>query len=78
MAFCGALVLRGALQLAAAVLFLLAVTDTADGGRRAVRVARLPAMLEGARPLPRAARIGNQFVLVIPREPIDPGDRRPR
>jgi hypothetical protein len=26
---------------------------------------------------PRATRVGHQFVLVIPYERIDPGDRRP-
>jgi hypothetical protein len=28
--------------------------------------------------VPRADRIGDQFVFVIPHERIDPGDRRPR
>jgi hypothetical protein len=26
---------------------------------------------------PRAAHVGKQYVLVIPQQPIDPGDRRP-
>jgi len=36
-----------------------------------------PALDEGKVP-PRATRIGKQFVLMIPMQRIDPGDRRPR
>jgi hypothetical protein len=36
-----------------------------------------PEAIEGAR-IPRAVRVGEMLVLVIPQELIDPGDRRPR
>jgi hypothetical protein len=78
MAFCGALVQRGALRPAIAVLLLLSVPATADGSGPRPQAARVPALSDATRRPPRAIRVANQFMLVIPREPIDPGDRRPR
>jgi hypothetical protein len=78
MAFCGALVHRGALQPAIAVLLLLSVPATADGSGPRPQAARVPALSEAIRRPPRAIRVADQFVLLIPRESIDPGDRRPR
>jgi len=62
------------------------VAEIAKKATRAKHALRAASISEKANPSPpapnsippRAARIGDQLVLVIPQETSDPGDRRPR